>query len=61
MNWKRYGIYHGRWQLSTIVMAYPITVLSAHFRPWLALALAQVFGACIFYYVDYWIFDDDDE
>jgi len=42
-------------------MAYPITVLSAHFRPWLALALAQVFGACIFYYVDYWIFDDDSE
>ena len=61
MNWKQYGIYHGRWQLSTIVMAGPITLLSAHFSPWLALALAQVVGACVFWYVDKWIFDDRDD
>lgn len=58
MNWKRYLIYHGRWQLSTIVMAGPITLFSMYFEPYVALALAQIVGACVFYYVDTWIFSD---
>jgi len=54
----KYVIYHSRWQLSTVVMAIPITVFSAYFPPYAALALAQVVGACIFWYVDKWIFSD---
>lgn len=60
MNWKKYGIYHGRWQLSTVVMAIPITILSSYFPAYVALAFSQVIGACIFWYVDKWIFNDND-
>ena len=56
---KQYIIYHGRWQLSTIVMSGPITLLSYHFSPVIALALSQVIGACIFWKVDEWIFKDE--
>lgn len=55
---KRYIIYHGRWQLSTIVMSAPITLFSYYFSPVIALALSQVIGACIFWKVDEWIFED---
>ena len=61
MDWKKYFIYHGRWQLSTIIMAIPITFFSLYFPPYVALALAQVIGACIFWYVDSWIFSDESE
>ncbi len=60
MDWKRYGIYHARWQVSTVVMALPITIFSRHFEPFIALALSQVIGACVFWYVDSWIFEDDE-
>jgi len=59
MNWRKYAIYHGRWQLSTLVMAVPITVLSATLPPVVALAVSQFLGACVFWYVDKWIFNED--
>ncbi len=58
MKIKRYAIYHARWQLSTVVMAVPITLLERHFPVYVALALAQFLGACVFWFVDSWIFDD---
>lgn len=61
MDWKRYGIYHARWQLSTIVMAAPIAFFNRYFGAVVALAFAQVIGACVFWYVDAWIFDEDRE
>lgn len=60
MDYKKYAIYHGRWQLSTLVMTIPIFVLTS----WLglpsvvALPIVQFIGACIFWYVDKWIFDE---
>jgi hypothetical protein len=58
VNLKRYLIYHGRWQLSTIVMAVPITILTMYLPAAVALALAQFMGACVFWYLDRWIFSD---
>jgi len=58
-EWKRYFVYHARWQLSTVVMAIPITVFGWMFGPVVSLALAQVIGACVFWYIDKWIFDDE--
>jgi len=61
VNLKKYALYHGRWQASTVVMTIPITFFSRYFEPWIALALAQVIGACIFWYVDGWIFEEEKE
>jgi hypothetical protein len=61
MDWKKYLIYHGRWQLSTVVMLGPITVFSWYFGPQVSLVLSQVIGAAVFYKVDQWIFTDNDE
>lgn len=61
MNIKRYLIYHARWQASTVVMLAPITVFSWYFGPQISLVLSQVIGACIFYYVDDWIFDESEQ
>lgn len=59
MDTRQYLLYHGRWQLSTIVMIGPMTLLG-YFdvsRP-VSLVLVQVLGAMIFWYVDRWIFND---
>jgi len=56
---KKYLIYHGRWQLSTVVMSGPITLFSYYFSPIIALAFSQVIGACVFWYIDKWIFNDE--
>jgi hypothetical protein len=58
MEWSTYATYHGRWQLSTIVMSVPITVFTTYLPAWQALALSQFIGACVFWYIDKWIFED---
>lgn len=62
MDIRRYLLYHGRWQLSTVVMMGPMYALTTIFglSGTLALPIVQVIGAAIFYYVDRWIFNDDD-
>jgi hypothetical protein len=42
-------------------MLAPITVFSWYFGPQISLVLSQVIGACIFYYVDDWIFDESEQ
>jgi hypothetical protein len=61
MDWRKYGVYHARWQASTVVMAIPITLFERIFSPVVALAFAQVIGACVFWYVDGWIFEESGE
>lgn len=60
MTLKQYAIYHGRWQLSTVVMMGPMFVATTMIGlpGWAALPLVQVIGACIFWYVDRWIFEE---
>jgi hypothetical protein len=61
MDLRRYVLYHGRWQLSTLVMVGPMWLLGQFnvSRP-VSLVLVQAMGACIFYYIDYWIFNDNE-
>ena len=60
MNLKQYAIYHGRWQLSTIVMMGPMFIATTMLGlpGWIALPIVQLIGACIFWYVDKWIFTE---
>ena len=57
---KQYLIYHGRWQLSTLVMMLPMYLLAdvVGLASFYALPIVQFIGATIFWYVDKWIFDD---
>lgn len=61
MDWTRYGIYHARWQLSTILLTGPLVLFGelGFGRP-VSLALSQFIGAVVFWHVDAWIFDDQD-
>ena len=61
MDWKKYTIYHVRWQLSAVVMVAPMFVATTlvGLEGWLALFPVHVFGAVIFWYIDKRIFDDD--
>jgi hypothetical protein len=61
VNWKKYGIYHARWQLSTVVMSAPLYVLTdvVGLMSVVALPIVQFLGACVFWYVDGWIFDEE--
>lgn len=61
MDWTQYGIYHARWQLSTVVMTAPMYVLTEVFSlvSIVALPIVQFIGACVFWYIDRWIFDDE--
>lgn len=62
MDFRSYALYHGRWQLSTIVMMGPMLLLGSLnvSRP-VSLVSVQFMGACIFWYVDKWIFSDRNE
>ncbi|MDY6774856.1 MAG: hypothetical protein SV253_02025 [Halobacteria archaeon] len=56
---KRYLIYHGRWQLSTLVMMLPMTMLDLLKLPvQINLVITQFIGACIFWFIDRRIFDE---
>jgi hypothetical protein len=58
---SKYLQYHGRWQLSTLVMTpfmYFFTE-SMGLPSVYALPIVQFIGACIFWYVDRWIFEEN--
>ena len=52
---KRFVLYIIRWQLSTPILAV-ITAYFAWAGYWVAAAVANLIGACIFFWVDRWIF-----
>lgn len=57
-----YLLYHGRWQLSTVVMTGPMWLFNEQFGwpGWMALPVVQFFGAIVFWYVDKWLFTGGD-
>jgi hypothetical protein len=58
INFKRYGLYLLRWQLSTPVLALCI-VFFAMLGPTWATVIANLIGGMIFYFVDQFIFQSD--
>jgi hypothetical protein len=54
-NWKRYGLYLIRWQLSTPILAGVLYVLSGTGRLF-ATIIANFIGGLIFFWVDRFIF-----
>jgi hypothetical protein len=63
MDTKKYAIYHGRWQLSSVVMMAPMYFFSTYLALpiWIAFPIVHVIGAIMFWYIDGWIFADDDQ
>jgi hypothetical protein len=62
INFKRYGLYLVRWQLSTPILA-PIVALFKHspsvfgtLEDWIGAGVANLIGGLIFYWVDRFIF-----
>lgn len=55
INWKRYGLYLVRWQLSTPILAGVLYVLSTTGRL-TATIVANLIGGLIFFWVDKFIF-----
>ncbi|RLC73983.1 MAG: hypothetical protein DRI61_17470 [Chloroflexi bacterium] len=56
---KRYATYHLRWQLSAVVMAYPMMWISPEIGATKALFVCQFIGACIFFKIDKYILTKD--
>ena len=54
-NYKQYGIYLLRWQLSTPILAV-VLVLLASMNKWSATIIANLIGGLIFFWVDKFIF-----
>lgn len=61
MNWGQYAFYHGRWQVSGLLMLPVVAALQSNFPLHISLPLGHLFGATVFYHVDQRIFGDDDE
>ena len=57
---KPFALYHGRWQLSAIVLAAPLAYFSNYMPAWVALFVVHVIGACVFYPVDNIILNSDE-
>jgi hypothetical protein len=59
---KQYLIYHGRWQLSAVVMMAPMYLFSTtlDLPVWIAFPIVHVIGAIIFWYIDKFIFTEID-
>jgi len=58
LNWRRFALYLGRWQLSGVVLA-PILYLMTHAHPLdsaLATIVANLIGGSVFYWIDLKIF-----
>ncbi|MBP2144933.1 hypothetical protein J2129_000387 [Methanofollis sp. W23] len=55
VNFKRYGLYLIRWQLSTPILAGVLILLST-MDPLLATVIANLIGGLIFFWVDRFIF-----
>lgn len=53
----RFCLYLLRWQLSTPVLWYCLKVLLPYTDELTATMIANLFGGCIFFFVDRWIFE----
>jgi len=54
---NRYLLYHLRWQVSAWVMMPLMLFLEKQGLPlWINLMIGQAFGACVFWFIDKWIF-----
>lgn len=55
---KRFLLYISRWELSTFILAPVISILSYYkiINSWIQAFIANFIGACIFFWVDRWIF-----
>jgi hypothetical protein len=58
INFKRYGLYLLRWQLSTPILAWCIFVFAVTGTT-CATIIANLIGGCIFFWVDGFIFKSD--
>ena len=52
---KKFVLYLIRWQLSTPILAIVVSALSSQ-NYWISTMVANFIGACIFFWVDRWIF-----
>ena len=55
MSIFRFVLYLIRWQLSTIILA-PVVGMMTEYNPWLACSVANLIGGIIFYFIDKTIF-----
>lgn len=55
---KKFILYALRWQLSSLILA-PCIFWFGHLGEWWAAIIANGIGACIFFFVDKWIFKDE--
>ena len=55
----RFLLYLGRWELSTFILA-PCMAWLGFLGEWPAAIIANLIGGCIFFFVDKWIFKEDD-
>jgi len=60
---KKYSMYHGRWQLSSIVMMAPMWFFATYLALpiYISFPIVHVIGATIFWYVDKWIFSNNEQ
>ena len=62
VNWKRYGLYLIRWQLSTPILAPVVAIFKGSpsyfggLDDWMGAAIANLIGGLIFFWVDRFIF-----
>lgn len=59
-KYRRYSIYHLRWQISALLMMPVMMFLEKHLPLWQNLMVGQFFGAIIFYNIDKYIFKVSD-
>ena len=61
MDLRQYGVYHARWQLSSIVMMAPMYFFATFLALpiWIAFPIVHFIGAIVFWYIDAWIFNDE--
>ncbi len=58
--WKRYSLYLGRWQLSTLILA-PVAIILSSFNPWIQIIIGNFIGGLIFFWIDRLIFKKNDK
>lgn len=55
---KKFALYLCRWELSTFILA-PCIAWLGFMGEWPAAIIANAIGACIFFFVDKWIFKEE--
>jgi len=62
-QWRKYALYHFRWQSGFILNfgIFYVLIDCLHFPIWLSVILFQFFGAIIYWYVDKYIFNNKEK